>query len=243
MKITKEEFINQLINKAKENNIELNIEKAEKLYKYKELLIEWNEKINLTSIIDDEEIIVKHFIDSLLCVEYINNGNEIIDVGTGAGFPGIVIAIYFDGMVDITLLDSLQKRINFLDTVIEKLELKNIKAIHGRAEEFAHKEEYREKYDISTARAVAPLNILLEYLTGYVKENGKCICMKSLSVQEEIEKSQKAFEILNVKLEKNINKTIKHTEVLSRNILIFNKYKNTPNKYPRSYGKIKKSPL
>ena len=243
MKITKEEFITKTISKAKENNIEINAEKAEKLYKYKELLVEWNEKINLTSIIDDEEIIVKHFVDSLLSVEYISKDDKIIDVGTGAGFPGIVIAIYFGGAVDITLLDSLQKRINFLNTVIDSLELKNIKAIHGRAEEFAHKEEYREKYDISIARAVAPLNILLEYLTGYVKENGKCICMKSLSVLEEIEKSKKTFEILNVKLEKNVNKIIKHTEDLSRNILIFNKYKNTPNKYPRSYGKIKKSPL
>lgn len=243
MKMTKEEFIDILINKAKENKIEINAEKAEKLYLYKELLLEWNEKINLTSIVEDEDIIIKHFVDSLLCVEYIEENSKIIDVGTGAGFPGIVIAIYFDDKVNITLLDSLKKRVTFLNAVIEELKLKNIQAIHGRAEEYAHKEEYRETYDISIARAVAPLNILLEYLTGYVKVKGKCICMKSISADEEVKNSKKAFEILNVELAQNIKKTINHNEDITRIILIFNKNKNITNKYPRSYGKIKKSPL
>ena len=239
----KDEFITLLITKAKENNVCINSEQSEKLYEYKELLLEWNEKINLTAITDDEDIIVKHFIDSLLCIEHIEENSNIIDVGTGAGFPGIVIAIYFDGKVNITLLDSLQKRINFLNEVIEKLKLRNIKAIHGRAEEFAHKEEFRECYDIAIARAVAPLNILLEYLAGYTKVDGKCICMKSLSVDEEIKEAKKAFEILNLVLIENIKKTIKYKEDITRTILVFNKNKTIPNKYPRSYGKIKKSPL
>lgn len=243
MKMTKEEFINTLIDKAKEQKIELDILKAEKMYLYKELLLEWNDKINLTSITEDEDIIVKHFIDSLLAVEYISEENKIIDVGTGAGFPGIVIGIYFSGKLDITLLDSLQKRVKFLNIVIEELELKNIKAIHGRAEEFAHHDEFREKYDIAIARAVAPLNILLEYLAGYIKVGGVCICMKALSADEEINDSKKALEILNIKLIKNIIKTITHIENITRTIIIFEKCKNISNKYPRSYGKIKKNPL
>lgn len=243
MKMTKEKFISTLINKARENKIELNLEKAEKLYLYKELLLEWNEKINLTAIIEDEDIIVKHFIDSLLCIEYIEENSKMIDVGTGAGFPGIVLAIYFDGKVNITLLDSLQKRIKFLNLVIEKLELKNIQAIHGRAEEVAHEDEYREMYDIAIARAVAPLNILLEYLAGYVKVNGNCICMKSLSVDEEINNSKKIFEILKLELISKIKKTVKCNEDITRTILILNKTKNLVDKYPRSYGKIKKNPL
>lgn len=239
----KNDFIKTLIDKAKENNIALADIQAEKLYLYKELLLEWNEKINLTSIIEDEDIIVKHFIDSLLSIEYIEKNTKIIDVGTGAGFPGIVLAIYFDGQIEITLLDSLQKRVNFLNLVIQELELNKIQAIHGRAEEFAHKEEYREKYDVAIARAVAPLNILLEYLSGYVKVSGKCICMKSVSADEEIQKSTKAFEVLKVTLEGNYKKTIKHHEDITRTILVFDKNNQTPNKHPRSYGKIKKAPL
>ena len=243
MKMEKEVFIKLLIDKAKENNININGKQAEKMYQYKELLIEWNEKINLTAITDDKDIIVKHFVDSLLCVEYINEKESIIDVGTGAGFPGIIIAIYFEGKVNITLLDALQKRVKFLNTIIESLKLTNIKVVHSRAEELAHKEEYREVYDTAIARAVAPLNILLEYLSGYTKVGGKCICLKSLSVDEEINSSKKASEILNVELEKNIKKIVKHKEDLTRTILIFNKIKNISSKYPRSFGKIKKSPL
>ncbi len=243
MKMSKEEFIHTLICRAAENNIKIDETKAEKMFLYKELLVEWNEKINLTSITEDEDIIVKHFIDSLLCVECIKENSQIIDVGTGAGFPGLVIAIYFDGNVSITLLDSLQKRVNFLDLVIKELELKNIQAIHGRAEEYAHKEEFREIYDIAIARAVAPLNVLLEYLSGYVKIDGECICMKALSINEEINKSKNATQVLNLELLKKITITIKYTEDITRNILIYTKNKSTPNKYPRSYGKIKKSPL
>lgn len=244
MKMLKEDFINHLIKKAKNNNIVLSNKQAEKLYTYKELLLEWNEKINLTAITEDEDIVLKHFVDSLLCVDYIHEGNKIIDVGTGAGFPGIVLAIYFDGNVKITLLDSLNKRIGFLNDVIYKLDLKNIEAIHGRAEEIAHKEEYREKYDIAIARAVAPLNILLEYLSGYVKEQGKCICMKSISAESELNSAKNAMNILNISLEQNnIIKLIHNDEEITRQILVLKKAKNIGSKYPRSYGKIKKMPL
>lgn len=244
MKMNKEKFIDLLIKKSAENNIELSKEKANKLYEYKNLLIEWNEKINLTSIIEDEDIIVKHFVDSLLCVEYIKDKTRIIDVGTGAGFPGIVLAIYFEGNIKITLLDSLNKRILFLNEVINKLDLKNIETIHGRAEELAHKEEYREKYDVAIARAVAPLNILLEYLSGYVKKEGSCICMKSISIENELLDSKNAISILKLDIDANeVKKLIHKDEEIIRQILILRKNDNIGNKYPRSYGKIKKMPL
>lgn len=244
MKMEKEEFINLLLLKTKENGINITNQQAEQMYKYKELLLEWNEKINLTAITDDEDVIVKHFVDSLLCVGYIKNQYSLIDVGTGAGFPGIVLAIYFEGKIKITLLDSLNKRINFLNEVISSLGLKNIEAIHGRAEEVAHKEEFREIYDIAIARAVAPLNILLEYLSGYVKTNGACICMKSISVIDELDKASKAIDILNLKMKENVVKKIDYKgEEITRQIIIFGKNKSLNNKYPRGYGKIKKMPL
>ena len=243
MKMTKEKFIDQLIEEAKKNNIEVTSNQAEKLYIYKELLLEWNEKLNLTSITDDEDIIVKHFIDSLLCIDYIKENDKLIDIGTGAGFPGIVLAIYFDGKVNITLLDSLQKRVNFLEVIINELKLNNVEAIHARAEELGHDDKYREKYDIAIARAVAPLNILLEYLVGYIKVNGKCICMKANNTEEELRSSNNAIKTLNLGLSSNNKKNIKYKEELTRYILVFNKQKELAMKYPRSYAKIKKSPL
>lgn len=160
MKMTKEEFIEYLIRFAEKQGINISEDKANMLYIYKQLLLEWNEKINLTAITEDDDIIVKHFVDSLLSTKFVLEGMKIIDVGTGAGFPGIVLAIYYGKEINITLLDSLNKRINFLNDVIKKLELDNVKAIHGRAEEMAHNIEYREKYDVAIARAVAPLNVI-----------------------------------------------------------------------------------
>lgn len=244
MKMTKEQFTKNIIEFASKYNISLNEEKANKFYEYKELLLEWNEKINLTAITEDDDIMVKHFIDSLLCVNIIGENKNIVDVGTGAGFPGIVLAIYYDRKVDITLVDALNKRINFLNLVIEKLDLKNIKAIHGRAEEVAHKEEYREGYDIAIARAVAPLNVLLEYLSGYVKTNGQCVCMKSVSANDEMQNAQKAIKELNLKLISNNKIDIEYKEeILTRNILVFKKNDVLKQKYPRMYAKIKKNPL
>lgn len=244
MKMSKEPFIQNIISYANKYDIELSNEKAYKFYQYKELLLEWNEKINLTAITDDEDIIVKHFIDCLICNKFVKNCKNLVDVGTGAGFPGIVLAIYYDGSVDITLVDALNKRINFLNDVIEKLELKNVKTIHGRAEEVAHNVECREKFDVAIARAVAPLNILLEYLSGYVKLGGKCICMKSVNVEEELQNAQKAIKELDLKFIKNDRFNIEYNEeVMTRNVLTFEKVKLNGEKYPRMYAKIKKSPL
>ena len=172
-----EEFEEILNGHLKEINIELNKEQVEQFYKYMQLLIEWNEKINLTAITEPKEIILKHFVDSLTIEKHIEKGANLVDVGTGAGFPGIPIKIYRKD-VNIVLVDSLNKRINFLNKIIKELNLSNIETIHSRAEEFGRNKKYREKFDISTSRAVANLSTLSEYLVPLIKKTGKCICMK-----------------------------------------------------------------
>lgn len=226
----------------------LNNEMLSKLETYKDLLIEWNEKINLTSIIDEYQIIVKHFIDCLEITKYIKKTDKIIDVGTGAGFPGIVIAIFFESKIQITLLDSLNKRLLFLEEVRSKLSLENVLIVHGRAEDMAHKPEYRQVYDVAVARAVASLNVLTEYTSAYVKVGGKCIYLKGDNLPVELKDAEKALKILNLKvnnvyeykLNLNENDTL---EVFNRTIIEIVKTNNTPKNYPRAYGKIKKEQL
>ena len=193
-----EEFKKQMLNYLSELKIDLSDKQLEQFYEYMKLLIQWNKVMNLTGITDSNEIIIKHFIDSLTVLKEIDEKSTIIDVGTGAGFPGIPLKIAFSN-TKVVLLDSLNKRINFLNEIINKLDLNNIKAIHGRAEDFGQDKEHREKYDIAIARAVAPLNILLEYLMPFVKVKGKCICMKGSNVEDEIVNSKKAIQILKGK--------------------------------------------
>ena len=215
-------------------------EQLQKFYEYMNLLIEWNKKINLTAIIEPEDIVLKHFIDSLTILPFIDKNKKIIDIGTGAGFPGIPLKI-MNKNTKITLLDSLNKRINFLNIVIEKLDLSNIQAIHGRAEEIARNKLYREKYDVAVSRAVANLSVLLEYMLPFIQKNGICICMKGPNVEEEIEKANNALETLGGKIE-----NIEHLKLpgeLERNILIIRKVKETPKKYPRKAGIPAKQPL
>lgn len=237
-------FGKMLFEEAKKSSITLDNDQINKFIKYKELLKEWNNKINLTAITEDRQILMKHFIDSLEVVKYINKKSTVIDVGTGAGFPGIVIAIYFKGNIKITLMDALNKRIDFLEEVIKELNLLNIEIVHARAEEFGQKEQYRENYDYAVSRAVAPLNILLEFDIPFIKVGGKCLLLKGTKLNEEIQESNKALENLNSKIT-NIHKYnyILDDEEYNRNIVEITKEKETPNKYPRIYGKIKKSPL
>ena len=237
-------FEKMLFEEAKKNSIILDNDQINKFIKYKELLKEWNNKINLTAITEDKQILMKHFIDSLEVVKYINKNSNVIDVGTGAGFPGVVIAIYFKGDIKITLMDALNKRIDFLEEVIKELNLLNIEIVHARAEEFGQKEKYRESYDYAVSRAVAPLNILLEFDIPFIKVGGKCLLLKGTKLNEEIQKSNKALEKVNSKIT-NIYKYnyILDGEEYNRNIVEITKEKETPNKYPRNYGKIKKSPL
>lgn len=233
-------FSEELENAAKQIEIELTKKQIEKFYNYMNLLLEWNEKINLTAIIEPREVILKHFVDSLTIAKYIKENEKLIDVGTGAGLPGIPLSIVKEN-TDIVLLDSLNKRINFLEEIKQNLKLKNITTIHGRAEEFGKNKKEREIYDIATSRAVAPLNILLEYLLPLVKVGGKAICMKGSNI-EEIENAKNALEILGGKIEKIEEITLPNSDI-KRNIIIVKKVKNTPSKYPRKPGTPSKEPI
>ena len=208
---------------------------------YMNLLLEWNEKINLTAITEEDDIILKHFVDSLTISEYIDEGKEVVDVGTGAGFPGVPLKIARKD-VKVTLVDSLNKRIKFLDDVIEKLKLEEIHTLHFRAEEFGQNKKYRESFDIATSRAVANLSTLVEYLLPLVKVGGICICMKGSEIKEELENSKRAIEILGGKIEKQVEFTLPETDI-KRNIIIVRKIKTTPSKYPRKAGTPVKEPI
>ncbi len=237
----KEVFSQDLLKKARMLGIELNENQIEMFYNYMNLLIEWNEKMNLTAIIEPKEIILKHFIDSITIKQYVKENDEVLDIGTGAGFPGIPLKIVEENS-KITLLDSLNKRITFLQEVINKLNLKDIRGIHSRAEEFVKQKGEREKYDIVTSRAVARLNVLLEYMLPFTKIGGSCICMKANNTEEELQEAEKAINILGGKIEK-VDKIILPESDIERNIIIIKKIKETPNKYPRKAGMPAKEPI
>ena len=232
--------IDEFIESLRKLNIEITSRQLEQLEEYYNLLVEWNEKINLTRITLKDDVYLKHFYDSATIVKVIdlNKINNFCDFGTGAGFPGIVIKILFPSL-NVTLVDSLNKRINFLNIVIEKLKLEKIVAIHSRIEDFAR--THREKFDLVTARAVASLPVLLEYATGIIKKDKYFVAMKA-SIDEELEQSINAQKILKIKLiDKNSFLLPKENSV--RNILLFQKQERTNLKYPRNLSEIKKKPL
>ena len=235
------EFSNLMKEYGKEIQIKFTEEQLQKFYKYMNMLIEWNKKINLTAIIEPKEIILKHFMDSLTILKYVNDNEKMLDVGTGAGFPGIPIKIMNEN-IEITLLDSLNKRINFLNEVINKLELKNISAIHSRIEDYGKNNKYREKYDIVTSRAVANLATLSEYMLPMLKIKGKSICMKGSDIKEEVKNSKRAIDILGGEIV-NIEELVLPKSDNRRNLIIIEKKKNTPLKYPRKAGIPSKEPL
>ncbi len=225
----------------KDLKMEFNEEQIEKFYKYMNLLIEWNEKINLTAIIKPEEIILKHFVDCLTISKYIEKNSKLIDVGTGAGFPGIPLKIYRKDL-KITLVDSLNKRLNFLKEVINQLDLESVEIIHSRAEELGRDYDYREKFDIATSRAVANLSTLSEYLLPFVRVGGNCICMKGADVDEEIKTAKNAIEVLGGKIvEKDVFNLPESN--LGRSIIIIEKTKNTSKKFPRKAGTPAREPI
>ena len=237
----KEDFFKKMKEKGNKINVNFTVEQLEKFYRYMELLIEWNEKINLTAIVEPEEIIVKHFMDSLTILKYIQDAEKIVDIGTGAGFPGIPLKIMLENN-KIVLVDSLNKRLLFLQEVINELELKNIETIHSRAEDFGQNKKYRETYDIATSRAVANLSTLSEYLLPTVRIGGKCLCMKASDVEDEIKQAEKAIKVLGGKIEKIDNFVLPETDI-GRTIIIIEKRQKTPNEYPRKAGIPNKKPI
>ena len=237
----KEEFTEKLVKKASMINIQITNIEADMFYKYMKILLEWNEKINLTSINDPDDIILKHFIDSITINQYINKNEKVLDIGTGAGFPGVPLKIV-SPKLPITLVDSLNKRIRFLLEVCKELQLEGIECIHSRAEEMAQNIKYRENFDIVTSRAVARLTVLAEYMLPFVRIGGHCICMKGSTIQEELQEAKKAIEILGGRIEK-VDSFVLPDSDIERNIIVIKKVKTTLSKYPRKAGIPSKQPI
>ena len=240
--------MNKLVNICNKINIEISDDQINCFEKYYELLIEKNKVMNLTAITDKEDVIVKHFIDSIALIPYlldkginINNKLKIIDIGTGAGFPGLPLKIMMPD-VKFTLLDSLNKRVSFLNEVIDELKLKDIEALHGRAEDYASNNKYREKYDICVSRAVANLSTLSEYCIPFVKEDGFFISYKAGESEEEINNSKNAIKILGGKINKVEEFVLPGTDA-SRVFVFIRKLELTDKKYPRKAGVPAKKPL
>lgn len=234
----------ELLKKGLSNfNIDADDKMVDDFSKYREILVEWNQKMNLTGIEDEKEVFIKHFLDSVSATTkgYISKDASIIDVGTGAGFPGIPLKICYKEL-KVTLLDSLNKRINFLQEVCNSIGLDNVEFIHGRAEDFGKSEDYREQFDIATARAVAGLPVLMELCVPFVKVGGYFICLKGPNANLELEESKKAMEVLGVEFVEKIDIELPEVD-LEHNILVFKKVTNTPEKYPRKAGKPSKSPI
>lgn len=232
-----------LKNRMDRLQIETNENMPEQFDLFYHLLVEWNKVMNLTGITEYEEVVEKHFADSLSLARFLdlNKIHTVIDVGTGAGFPGIPLKIAFPHL-KVVLLDSLNKRINFLNEVIAKLDLKEIHTIHGRAEEYARKPEYREQFDLCVSRAVANLSVLSEYCIPYIRIGGIFIPYKSGDIDEEVAASRKAVDILGGQIDHVEKFQLPDTDI-HRSFVFINKIKNTQKKYPRKAGTPAKEPL
>lgn len=236
-------YFSLMLTACKDVGLDLTEKQYNQFIKYMHLIQEWNEKINLTAITDDDDVIKKHFIDciKIFKCESISEAQNLIDVGTGAGFPGIPIAI-MKPETNVTLLDSLNKRITFLNTVISQLDLKNVTTIHSRAEDGARRKDLREKFDIATSRAVANMAVLSEYCLPYVKVGGSLIALKGPAVEQELNEGENAVRILGGNMKNIIQVTIEETD-LKHNIVEVSKINTTPKVYPRKAGSISKKPI
>ncbi|HEX9059850.1 MAG TPA: 16S rRNA (guanine(527)-N(7))-methyltransferase RsmG [Clostridia bacterium] len=229
-----------LVKGAGEYGVNISDTVVDKFFLYKDLLKSWNEKMNLTAIEEDNDIIIKHFIDSLSIIPYVKESENLVDIGTGAGFPGIPLKIVSDEL-KVTLLDSLSKRVGFLNEVVSSLSLSDIRAVHGRAEDYGVRKDFREAFDTVVARAVASLPVLIEYCLPFVKVGGVFIAMKGSS-SNEAEISGKALLELGGEIEKVYEILLPFSD-MKRNIIIIRKFRQTPSKYPRKAGKPSKEPL
>ncbi len=235
--------LSKLIRGLETLNFDISEGQLKKFDTYVSLLLEWNEKMNLTAIVDPEDIMVEHFLDSISILKEIDIGQNsyVIDVGTGAGFPGIPIKIMRPD-IKIVLMDSLRKRTEFLEALKDELDLMDVEIIHSRAEDLGRNEGYREQFDIALSRAVASLNILSEYCLPFVKVGGTFVSYKGPAAHEELSNAHRAIKVLG-----NGKPQIKKVEVpyspKTHNLICIQKLSSTPKKYPRSPGKVKKSPL
>lgn len=218
-------------------------EQINQLLKYKDILLEWNQRMNLTAIEDPKEVIIKHFLDSITClqVSQLKSDGTLIDVGTGAGFPGIPLKILFPEL-QLTLLDALNKRINFLKEVASALELKEVNFVHGRAEDFGQNKNYRGQFDFAVARAVASMNVLAEYCLPFVRVGGYFICQKGPQLEVELKEAKKALSVLGGQVVEELTPQLPFSDIKHR-IVVIEKVKQTPTKYPRKAGKPSKEPI
>lgn len=234
-------FENELITIFEKYGFILTQKQVEQFKNYYRLLILWNKQFNLTAIVNQTDVIIKHFLDSVLSINELEKDCSVIDIGTGAGFPGIPIKIMRDDIY-LCLVDSLKKRTVFLREVVETLQLENVLIIHDRAETLAHSPKHRENYNYAVSRAVAKLNTLLEYCSAFVVKGGKVITYKAKNVEEELAEASNAMKVLNLTHEKTLNYNIQEIQA-KRNIVIFNKTNNTSMLYPRQQNKAKSQPL
>lgn len=224
-------------------NIELNEKQREQFHRYYELLVEWNKVMNLTGITEYDEVNEKHFVDSLAVAKVIDlkKIDTVLDIGTGAGFPGLPLKIAYPHL-NVVLMDSLQKRINFLNTVVDELGLKNVENLHGRAEDYAKKVEYREQFDLCVSRAVANLSTLSEYCIPFTKVGGVFVSYKSGEIDQEVKDSGNAIKLLGGELEEIVKFQLPDTDI-NRSFVKIKKVAATKNKYPRKAGMPSKEPL
>ena len=235
-----EDFEKVLLEESKSLNLDFSKEQIKNFYDYMIGVLEWNDKINVTAITNENMFIVKHFVDSLAINKFMAQAKSIIDIGTGGGFPGIPLKIMnYDKKV--TLIDSVNKKLNVIRDITKDMDLGELEILHSRAEDLASKQEYREAYDIATTRAVSNFSTILEYMLPFIKVGGYAICMKGPNYTEEFEEAKVAIEVLGGKFD-SIERLNVGNE-LERNIIIIKKVKNTPKKFPRGQGKPLKEPI